>query len=152
MRLISKAFRDGMSIPRHYTLDGENLSPDLRWIDAPREAKSFVLFCDDLDAPHGVFRHWAAYDIPAYHAELVEGAGRPEGFEDFRHAVNDFEELGYTGPCPPRGQGGRRYRFRVFAVNRAELPIRTHPSCEEVEGEARGHLLAKADLVGFCRR
>ena len=137
MRLISRAFRDGTAIPRHFTCDGENMSPDLRWIDAPPEAKSFVLLCDDIDAPHGVLHHWAAYDIPAYHSELVEGAGRPEGFEDFRHVVNDFEELGYTDPCPPRGEGARRYRFRLLALDCAELPIRTHPTCAEVEAHAR---------------
>lgn len=152
MRLISKAFRDGMSIPRHFTCDGENISPDLRWIDAPRDAKSFALFCDDLDEPRGVFRHWAAYDIPAYHNELVEGAGRPEGFEDFRHAVNDFEELGYTGPCPPRGDGARRYRFRLIALDCPDLAIRTHPTCAEVETEAKRHELARADLIGLYRR
>ncbi len=103
-----------------------------------------------LGAP--VLRFWACYDIPAYHTALVEGAGRPECFEDFRHAVNDFDELGYVGPCPPDGDGPHRYRFRLLALACAELAIRTHPSCEEVETEAQKHLLDKAEITGFYLR
>lgn len=152
MRLLSSAFKDSMPIPRHFTCDGENISPALRWIDAPQDTKSFVLLFDDPDAPGGVFRHWAAFDIPSYHSELVEGAGRLEGFEDFRHAVNDCEELGYTGPYPPHGHPAHRYRFCLLALDVAELSIRTHPSCDEVEREARKHLLAEASLTGLYHR
>lgn len=152
MRLTSEAFFDGGPIPREHGCDGENRSPPLTWTGAPGETKSFVLLVDDPDAPNGTFHHWACYDIPAYHTELVEGAGRPEGFEDFRHGVNDFRELGYKGPCPPHGHGRHRYRFRLLALNCAELPIRTHPSCVEVEEAARKHLVAEARLVGLYQR
>jgi len=152
MRLTSLAFSDGGKIPRQYTCEGDDLSPPLKWSGAPKDTKSFVMLCDDPDAPHGVFHHWACYDIPAYHSELVEGAGRPEAFEDFRHAVNDFEELGYNGPCPPHGHGVHHYHFRLLALSCAELQIRTHPTCEEVEDEARMHLLAEAQFVGIFHR
>lgn len=152
MRLTSANFSEGEKIPLDYTCDGDNRSPQLQWGGAPKETKSFVLLCDDPDAPRGVFHHWACYDIPAYHTELVEGAGRPEGFEDFRHAINDFDELGYGGPCPPHGHGVHHYHFRLLALSCAELPIRTHPSCEEVEIEARRHLLAEAKLTGLYHR
>lgn len=152
MELTSEAFRDGAAIPRHFTCDGEDLSPPLGWTDAPREAKAFVLLVDDPDAPSGGFHHWACYDIPSHHGALVEGAGKPEGFEDFRHAVNDFGELGYNGPCPPHGHGIHRYRFRLLALDCEELSIRTHPSCKEVEAEARKHFLAEALLTGLYHR
>jgi Raf kinase inhibitor-like YbhB/YbcL family protein len=152
MKLTCEAFGDGGAIPRQFTCDGEDRSPPLRWSNPPGDAKSFVLFVDDLDAPSGVFHHWACYDIPAYHVELVEGAGRPEGFEDFRHAVNDFGELGYNGPCPPEGHGMHRYRFRLLALDCETLAIRTHPACVEVEKEARGHLLSETSLIGLYHR
>lgn len=152
MRLTSAAFADGDAIPQQFTCDGEDASPPLQWTAAPSEAKSFVLLVDDLDAADGVLRHWACFDVPAYHAALVEGAGRPEPFEDFRHGVNDFGELGYSGPRPPPGDGLHRYRFRLFALSCLELPIRTHPDCAEVETEARKHLLAEAQLTGCYRR
>lgn len=152
MRLTSDAFSGGEKIPQEFTCEGDDRSPPLKWSGAPKETKSFVLLCEDPDAPRGVFRHWACYDIPAYHTELVEGAGRPEGFEDFRHGINDFEELGYNGPCPPHGHGVHHYHFRLLALDCAELPIRTHPTCKEVEVEARKHLLAETELVGIFHR
>lgn len=152
MRLTSGAFAHGEAIPRQFTCDGDDFSPPLDWTGAPRETKSFVLLVDDLDAPGGIFRHWACFDIPPHHTGLLEGAGRPEGFEDFRHAVNDFGELGYNGPCPPHGHGLHRYRFRLFALDCPELTIRTHPKCEEVETLARKHLLSEARLTGLYQR
>jgi Raf kinase inhibitor-like YbhB/YbcL family protein len=152
MKLVSESFFDGGPVPPHFTCDGEDMSPALAWTDPPRGAKSFVLLVDDLDAGDGPVHHWACYDIPAYHTTLVEGAGRPEGFEDFRHGMNDFDELGYIGPCPPEGDGPHRYRFRLLALNCPELAIRTHPSCEEVESLARRHALAEAQITGFYLR
>ncbi len=152
MKLTSEAFATGDPIPRHFTCDGEDMSPPLAWEDAPKEARSFVLLVDDLDAPDGVFHHWACFDIPAHHTGLNEGAGRPGSFEDFRHAVNDFGELGYNGPCPPHGHGLHRYRFRLLALDCPELSIRTHPSCVEVETEARKHLVSEARITGVYHR
>ncbi|QGM47064.1 YbhB/YbcL family Raf kinase inhibitor-like protein [Methylocystis heyeri] len=152
MMLTSTAFHDGAVVPRRFTCDGENLSPALQWTCAPMDAKSFALLCDDPDAPAGTWRHWAVFDIPSGRSELAEGAGRAEGFEDFRQGVNDFGEVGYGGPCPPRGHGPHRYRFRLIALNRAELVLRPGATCKEVEQEAGKHLLAEAVLEGVYQR
>jgi Raf kinase inhibitor-like YbhB/YbcL family protein len=152
MHLTSPAFLHGEIIPSEFTCDGNNVSPPLRWSDAPEGTKSFVVLCSDPDAPSGVWRHWAAYDIPAYRSELAEGAGRPQAFEDFRHAMNDFRHFGYGGPCPPHHHGVHHYKFHLLALNRADLPIRTHPTCEEVEREAQKYMLAEAMLVGVYQR
>ena len=64
MRLTSSAFADGAMIPRRFTCDGEDLSPPLAWTDVPNNVRSFVLLCDDPDAPGGTWHHWAVYDIP----------------------------------------------------------------------------------------
>jgi hypothetical protein len=50
------SFADGAAIPRRLTCDGEDLSPPLSWSDAPTDTRSFVLLCDDPDAPAGKAR------------------------------------------------------------------------------------------------
>lgn len=150
MQLRSSAFPDGTTIPRRFTCDGTDLSPPLDWSDAPETTRSFMLLCDDPDAPAGTWHHWAAYDIPADRAALMEGAAQ-QG-KGFKQAINDFQQPGYGGPCPPRGGGIHRYRFRLLALAVDRLPARREPSCQAVEREANKHLLAEAILIGTYQR
>ena len=150
MQLRSSAFPDGTTIPRRFTCDGTDLSPPLDWSDAPETTRSFMLLCDDPDAPAGTWHHRAAYDIPADRAALVEGAAQ-QG-KGFKQAINDFQQPGYGGPCPPRGGGIHRYRFRLLALAVDRLPARREPSCQAVEREANKHLLAEATLIGTYQR
>jgi len=55
--LKSSAFKPGETIPRKHTCDGEDRSPPLAWTDPPPGTKSFVLVCDDPDAPAGTWVH-----------------------------------------------------------------------------------------------
>jgi Raf kinase inhibitor-like YbhB/YbcL family protein len=105
MELASSAFADGSAIPRRFTCDGDNLSPPLQWSGAPAGTRSFVLLCDDPDAPSGTWHHWAAYDIPPTAVELAVGAAQDK---KMKQAVNDFRKPGYGGPCPPHGHGPHR--------------------------------------------
>jgi Raf kinase inhibitor-like YbhB/YbcL family protein len=150
MRLTSNAFAHDAQIPRRYTCDGDDVSPPLEWSGAPDATKSFVLLCDDPDAPGGTWHHWAAYDISGEQTRLAEGAARHD--HGFKQAVNDFQRIGYGGPCPPRRHGRHRYHFRLLALSIERLPARGNSSCREVEREARRHLLAEAVLVGLYER
>ncbi len=152
MRLESSAFSDGHAIQRRFTCEGADLSPALHWSGAPQGTSSFVVLCDDPDAPAGTWRHWAAYDIPANCAALPEGAGQSGGKDDLAQAVNDFGRRAYGGPCPPRGHGTHHYHFRLLALAIDHLPAPRRPSCRDVEIEAREHLLAEAILVGTYER
>ena len=152
MRLNSSAFADGAAIPRHFTCDGEDVSPAFDWSDPPAPTRSFVLLCDDPDAPGGVWHHWAVYDIPANQRGLAEGAVRDSDRKDFKQAINDFRRSGYGGPCPPRGHGSHHYHFRLLAVSVDLLPLGSKASCRDVEREARKHVIAEATLVGTYQR
>ncbi|SDR57523.1 hypothetical protein SAMN05444161_6621 [Rhizobiales bacterium GAS191] len=152
MRLSSSAFPDGSAIPRRFTCDGEDLSPPLDWSESPPETRSFVLLCDDPDAPSGTWRHWAAYDISATQTTLAEGVAQHAETQGFKQAVNDFHRPGYGGPCPPRGHGPHHYHFRLLALSVDRLAMRKEPSCRDVEREARGHVLTEAILVGVYER
>jgi Raf kinase inhibitor-like YbhB/YbcL family protein len=150
MRISSRAFTDGAAIPRRFTCDGENLSPALEWQGEPAETRSFVLLCDDPDAPAGTWHHWAAYDIPASEHSLPEDAARQR--TQFKQATNDFRRAGYGGPCPPHGHGVHHYHFRLLALSVERLSVPDQPTCREVEREARRHALTEATLVGVYQR
>lgn len=152
MQLRSSAFSDGGVIPRCFTCEGEDVSPPLHWTDAPQGTLSFVMLCDDPDAPTGVWRHWAAYDLPADRAALPEGAGRPGSKDASKQALNDFGRPDYSGPCPPRGHGPHHYHFRLLALSIDHLPVHKNPSCRDAEREARRHLVAEAILIGTYQR
>jgi Raf kinase inhibitor-like YbhB/YbcL family protein len=151
MRLTSPSFADGQTIPTRFTCDGEDLSPPLDWSFAPPETRSFVLLCDDPDAPAGTWHHWAVYDIPQGVTALSEGP-HTKGAIPLKEALNDFRRTGYGGPCPPRGHGPHHYRFRLLALNVDRLPIGQVPHCQDVAREARKHAIAEAVLVGVYER
>jgi Raf kinase inhibitor-like YbhB/YbcL family protein len=152
MRLISTAFADGAAIPRRHTCDGEDTSPPLAWNDAPTKARSFALVCGDPDAPSGTWHHWAAYDIAADQTALEVDAARHADSLGFRQATNDFQRVGYGGPCPPHRHGPHHYHFRLMALSIDHLPVKKGASCRDVEREARKHMLAEAVLVGTYER
>jgi Raf kinase inhibitor-like YbhB/YbcL family protein len=118
----------------------------------PATSRSFVLLCDDPDAPAGKWHHWAAYDIAPDQTGVVEGAGPDRGAVRFKQAINDFHRAGYGGPCPPRGHGRHRYHFRLLALSVDHLSLGAKPSCSEVEREARRHVVAEATLIGIYQR
>jgi Raf kinase inhibitor-like YbhB/YbcL family protein len=152
MRLTSTAFSEGTAIPRRHTCDGEDLSPPLAWSDAPAGTRSFVLLCDDPDAPAGIWHHWTAYDIPPGLMALPQGTARHSDPHGFKQAINDFQQTGYGGPCPPHRHGPHHYHFRLLALSINHLPVRKDPSCREVDHEARKHVLAESILIGMYER
>lgn len=152
MQLRSDAFENGKVIPKQFTCDGEDMSPPLDWNGVPAGTLSFVLFCHDPDAPSGIWHHWAAYDIPAQQREFAPGAAQDSERQGLKQGINDFHRSGYGGPCPPRGHGPHHYHFHLLALSTAHLPVSKTPSCQDVEREARKHLLTEARLVGIYER
>jgi hypothetical protein len=152
MQLTSAAFTNGGPIPVRYTCDGEDLSPPLSWSGAPPGTKSFVLLCDDPDAPAGIWHHWAVFDVPPDVNKIEEGTPSREMVGAIRQALNDFGRFGYGGPCPPRGYGLHHYHFRLFALDVESLGLGGRARCGEVERAAHSHVLATAELVGTFSR
>ena len=151
-QLTSTAFASGQRIPKRHTCDGGNRSPPLVWTGAPSETRCFVLACDDPDAPTGTWHHWTLFDIPATTLTLNEGLPQEAHIQSMRQAINDFVEIGYGGPCPPRGHGIHHYHFRLAALDIDKLPVRERVRCKEVEKAAQSHVIATAELVGTYSR
>lgn len=72
--LTSPAYFSGRNHPAAFTCDGENTSPELKWMHPPDGTRSFVLIVDDPDAPNGTFTHWVLFDIPADRKKPVHRA------------------------------------------------------------------------------
>lgn len=149
MEVRSPAFAAGDTVPKDYTCEGENRSPPLEWSGVPEAAAALMLTCDDPDAPSGLFRHWAAYDIDPGLAGLAAGAAASG---DFPQAINDFGKAGYGGPCPPKGHGAHRYRFRLSALSRRIGLPDGSASCAEVEATAKPLVIATAEFTGLYER
>ena len=64
-KLLSHSLKNGDQIPKKYTGQGQDLSPELHWENPPTKTKSFALIVDDPDAPNGLFTHWLVKDIPS---------------------------------------------------------------------------------------
>jgi Raf kinase inhibitor-like YbhB/YbcL family protein len=147
--LTSSAFREGQPIPQKHTGDGDDVSPALAWRGAPEGTKSFALIMEDPDAPGGMFRHWALYDIGPDTDHLTEGHGNREMTAT---GVNDFGERGYNGPAPPRGHGTHHYHFRLAALDLDSLGPPRDAKVEEIWRIARNHTIGVAELMGTYQR
>ncbi len=149
--LHSKSFAEGGEIPRKYSCDGEDISPELNWSDPPAGTQSLALIADDPDAPAGTWVHWVAYDIPPQTRQLPEGAGKGTGLSGGgQQGRNDFRKPGYGGPCPPPGKP-HRYFFKMYALD-TKLNLKPGASKTELEQAMKGHILAQAQTMGTFKR
>lgn len=149
--LTSPAFENYGRIPSRYTCDGADLSPPIRWEGYPEGAVSFVLIMEDLDAPGGTFTHWVVYNIPASVNWLDEGIPKIERLPSGAlQGLNDFNRVGYGGPCPPPGKP-HRYVFKLYALNTL-LDLGPGASKDEVSKLMGGHIIAEATLTGVYSR
>ena len=152
LELLSPAFRQGETIPREFTCDGRDRSPAFTWSGVPEGTRSLLLVCDDPDAPSGLFRHWAAYNIPPDWEGFDAGYG-PESLEPgFMQAVNDFGKPGYGGPSPQKGDKPHAYHFRLSALDAEIVSAAPSASCEEIQTLARPMEIEAVELVGFYGR
>ena len=152
LSLSSPAFPTNDHIPGQFSRDGANLSPPIEWRGAPRKTRSFALIVEDPDAPRGIFRHWAAYDIPSDSQRLAEGAGSREQGAALRMGTNDFGNARYDGPQPPNGDGAHHYHFRLFALDVPRLGLPEDATAEQVLEAAQEHSIAEADVIGTFER
>ena len=139
MKVTSNAFKEGNSIPKMYTCQGNNINPQLAWSNTPKDTKSFALIMDDPDAPSGLFTHWLVKNIPPNVMEIPEDTS-PDGIE----VPNSAQNASYIGPCPPSGM--HRYFFKVYALDVEELPSDTK---EEFYAGVEEHEIGHGVLIGL---
>ncbi len=136
--------------------NGDNVSPELRWTNAPKDTKSFAVTMYDPDAPTGSgWWHWVIFNIPSDITALAAGAGKTDGLgvpQDSMQSMTDFGQPGYGGPCPPAGDKPHRYIFTVFALKVDQLPLKPEASGAMVGYYLNQNALAKASFTGLYGR
>ena len=149
--LTSTAFGNGGEIPRRYTCDAADLSPALTWSGTPAETQSLALIADDPDAPVGTWTHWLIWNIPAKATLLPEDTPKIELLDNgARQGRNDFQRIGYGGPCPPPGKA-HRYFFKLYALD-ARLDLKPGAGKGELERAIKPHILAETQWMGTYKR
>jgi hypothetical protein len=148
--LKSPAFASGAMIPSLYTCQGNDISPPLAWYGAPGGTRSFVLICDDPDAPIVTWVHWVYYNIPASVTSLPEAFTKSEKpAQGGIHGKSSFGDFGYGGPCPPWGT--HRYFFRLYALD-TMLTLASGVKKKDVLKAMEGHVLTQAVLMGKYKK
>lgn len=151
MQVTSSAFSNHGDIPRKFTGEAEDVSPDLAWQDAPTGTKGFVVLCHDPDAPlvtpNGTygFVHWVLYNIPGNVHSLKEGDA------SYTRGVNNFGNSGYGGPMPPEGHGTHHYYFWVLALD-CETDLPAGLDMWQVLEKLEPNIIGMNRLIGTYRR
>jgi len=149
--ISSPSFHNGAPIPKKFTCDGADVSPELHWTSAPAGTKSFALIADDPDAPAGTWTHWVLFDLPAESTSLSENVPKTGDLPNAAHqGRNDFRRIGYGGPCPPAGKP-HRYFFKLYALDR-KLDLKPGASKQDVEQAMQGHINAQTEVFGRYQR
>lgn len=155
MVIQSTAFGPHEPIPRQFTGEGADLSPQLTWSDVPAGTKELALICDDPDAPRPEpWVHWVIYRIPPEADGLPENVPQTDTVSQPAGAVqgeNSWGRTGYGGPLPPPGSGVHHYHFKLYALD-TTLDAGPGLTKDDLLSAMQGHILAEAELVGTYRR
>ena len=152
--LKSPVFDEGGVISLKYTCEGDDIAPPLEWEGVPDKAGSLVLIVDDPDAPDPddpkmTWVHWVVYNLPADVRGLPEGANADKLPVGTEQGLNDWQNIGYGGPCPPIGR--HRYFFKLYVLDTV-LENLNSPTKAEVEAAMHGHIIARAELIGTYKK
>lgn len=152
--LRSPSLESGEFVPDDFIFNGmgckgNNLSPELEWDGAPEGTKSFALTVFDPDAPSDDgWRHWTVVNIPGEIHRLEKGASNKELLPaEAVEVENDFGEVHYGGPCPPKGDSPHRYVFTLYALDSEKLNVDRDTDRVSLETSLQNHALGKATFT-----
>ena len=145
MEIISKEFVHGGIIPKKFTCNGENINPELEFLDIQDNAVSLVLIVDDPDVPaelrdDRMFDHFVLFNIPPNSRILKESSVLGSV------GLNTAGDLGYKGPCPPDTL--HRYFFKLYALD-TMLDLSDGATKQEVINAMSEHVLESAVIIGL---
>ena len=161
LQVTSTSIKPTGALHKDYTCEGEDYSPHLGWTGVPDNAQSIAIVAQDLDADEGIFAHWVMWGIPMDVEEIAANAGPlgalPAGTIE---GANDFELVGWKGPCPPlrflgygstvtdknRGTDRHHHNFNVYALDFAPT-LESGTTRNDLLRAIDGHIVAAGDVT-----
>ncbi len=142
LTVTSSSFASNGPIPSKFSYLGGNVSPQISWSNGPLGTKSYVILCQDPDAPRKEpWVHWIVYNIPTTSQSVAEK------YATFPQGTTDYKKVGWGGPNPPTGPA-HHYHFYVYALD-SDLPDLKNPTKAQLMQAINKHkILAKGVLIG----
>ncbi len=152
-RLTSPAFTHDADLPEEQLGEDEGVSPPLEWDGVPEGTKELAVVCEDPDAETGVITHWIVYGIAPDARSLPAAIPRDAYIEspiELVQGLNEYDEVGYSGPETDVERGPHRIFFRLFALDVELLELPPGATRAELRAAAKGHIIGRAELVGIA--
>lgn len=132
-------------IPLRHTCYRHNYSPALDWGGAPAGTQSFAVLMERNDKIEGDILYWALFNVPADANALSENVPKEPAPMNMKHALNDFSNPEYTGPCERDGR--HNYTIRILALDvRLDQPAGIDKG--DLVKVMNGHIIDMAE-IGF---
>jgi len=155
--ISSTTFKDGGMLPQkaanknagnNPNCVGENVSPQLSWVNTPAGTKSFALLMVDPEGRGGAgVNHWVAYGIPADVTGFAEGEVSKEG-PKYVGGKSTQGVGNFSGPCTPPGSP-HHYTFKIIGTDLDPKELQPGLTLPELEAKLAGHVKGAAGLVGL---
>jgi hypothetical protein len=155
------AWMDGGTVPTEFTCDGPagwsgQNNPELIWENPPAGTAAFVMIFDDpagSPASWGPntsgWRHWAFFTSDATVLSIPQATSNtmnlPSGVTELR---SGDQRVGYVPNCPPAPPSS--YRWRIWAVNTANLGVSASSSFAQLEQAAENAKIESIQFVGVA--
>lgn len=139
------------SFPQENTCDGDDVSPRIEISNLNMEnAESMAVVIEDPDAQG--FTHWVIWNIEPRNT-IPAGIPKQGEVSDPISAVqgeNSFGDVGYAGPCPPKGEE-HTYNVEVYVLSK-KLDLPPGSSKQEFRDELTGYVSQNGDAQATYSR
>ncbi|MDA3856604.1 MAG: YbhB/YbcL family Raf kinase inhibitor-like protein [Candidatus Woesearchaeota archaeon] len=141
LSISTQSFNNGF-IPKKYSCDTQNISPQVQIISVPTGTKSLLLVFNDITKSNE--NHWIVWNIPAS-TKLIKENEIPENAIIGR---NDFGLTNYFGPTNDKTD--HNYELKIYAL-RDFLKFGNNASKEEILNSIKELIIEEAQIIAHYK-
>jgi Raf kinase inhibitor-like YbhB/YbcL family protein len=154
--LSSTSFKNNDKLlPKYVSIKipgGKNISPDMKWVNPPKDTKSFALTCIDMAPKAKHWVHWMIFNIPLNMTHISKGASGNDLPMGSYEALNSFGFEGYGGPQPPKKASPHKYVFTLYALNTSYIhPDKRKSDYAYFMSLIKGKIIKKTSIECFYK-